>query len=172
MSKAPRAKRLSLRDSIRKFAQQEAREVRLAYPEDAPSLIKLCVEMHSESGHHPLSLPNVQRLLERGIVRNQAILGVIGDPGDVRAMLLLAIERVYYSDSLHLMEIWNFVRQDSRRSVYGRQLLQFAIECADRTGLELMSAVIDDEKPEKKREMYERVLGSRGSVFIYRPGEK
>lgn len=167
-----RSKRRALREEARKYEQQEAREVRLAMSEDASSIVKLCAEMHAESGHHPLSLPKVHVLIERGIARHRAIMAVIGDPGDVRAMMLLAMEGVYYSDHLHLMELWNFVRADSRRSIYGRQLLQFAIECADRTGLELMSALIDDERPEKKREMYERLLGSRGSVFIYRPGEK
>ncbi len=118
-----RSRRRALREESRKLEQQEQREVRLALAEDAPSLIDMCVEMHGESGHHPLSIANVHRLIERGIARNQAILGVVGDTSDVRAMLLLAIERVYYSDSLHLIEVWNFVRQDSRRSTYGSQLL-------------------------------------------------
>jgi GNAT superfamily N-acetyltransferase len=150
--------------------QQPERPIRIAGAEDRPCLIDLCCWLHAESGAHRLSLPKIARLIDRGLARDRSIMPVIGEPGDIRAMMLLIVDEVYYSDEFWLAELWNYVRPDSRRSAYGRQLLRFAMECADRSGLDLVVNVVSDARLDAKLRMYERCLGAAGAVFIYRPG--
>lgn len=109
-------------------------------------------------------------LVDRGIYRHNAIMAVIGEPDDIRAMLLLFVDDIYYSDDKQLLELWNFVRWDSRRSTYARQLLDFAIELSNKMGYDLTIGIISDHRLEGKTRMYERVLGEvGGSYFIHRP---
>jgi GNAT superfamily N-acetyltransferase len=152
--------------------QQPDRPIRLASPEDRACLIDLCCWLHAENGAHRLALPKVARLIDRGIARDRGVLPVIGEPGDIRAMMLLVVDEVYYSDESWLAEIWNYVRPDSRRSAYGRQLLRFAMECADRSGLDLVVSIVSDARLDAKLRMYERFLGHAGGVFVYRPRGK
>lgn len=151
------------------FERQPDREIRIADASDRSSVIDLCCRLHAENGVHPLALPKVARLVDRGLARDKAVLPVIGDRDDLRAMMLLILDEVYYSDDYWLAEIWNYVRPDSRRSAYGRQLLRFAMECADRSGLELMVSIVSNDRLDAKLRMYERFLGAAGGVFVYRP---
>lgn len=166
-----RSRRHPQRDAARiDLERQPERPVRLATPNDRPSILDLALQLHRENGRHPLSPPKMEWLVDRGLWRQKAIMAVIGEPFDIRAMLLLFVDDIYYSDDKQLLELWNFVRWDSRRSSYARQLLDFAIGLAEHTGYDLTIGVISDQRLEGKTRMYERVLGEKaGSYFIYKP---
>jgi hypothetical protein len=159
--------------------RQPEMAVRLATMEDRPSILDLCLQLHRENGKHPLAPPKMEWLVDRGLWRQNAIMAVIGEPQDIRAMLLLFIDDIYYSDEKQLLELWNFVRWDSRRSNYARQLLDFAVGLSERTGYDLTIGIISNERLEAKTAMYDRVISrtaenqgaglDRGSYFIYRP---
>lgn len=144
--------------------------VRLADAQDLPQLMQLAQELHAENGQHDFSYHKVRNLLQRGVSQDYAVLAVIGEPLDIRAMLMLIVDQVYYSEERQIIELWNFVRCDSRRSDYGKQLLAFAMQYADNLGLDLTIGIVSDESMEAKTRLYERQIGVRaGSVFIYRP---
>lgn len=144
--------------------------VRLAALEELPELIQLTQELHAENGQHDLSYLKIRDAIAKGLMLDNAVMAVIGEKGDIRAMLLLHINTVYYSDEKQIVELWNFVRCDSRRSNYGKQLLDFAMQYADSLGMHLTIGIMSDESLEAKTRLYERVLGVRsGSVFVYKP---
>lgn len=144
--------------------------VRLATMDELPELIQLTQELHAENGQHDLSYRKIRDDIAKGLALDNAVMAVIGESGDIRAMLLLHIKSVYYSDENQIVELWNFVRCDSRRSNYGKQLLHFAMEYADSLMLHLTIGIISDESLEAKTRLYERELGVRsGSIFIYKP---
>jgi hypothetical protein len=64
---------------------------------------------------------------------------------------------------------WNYVRPDSRKSNYAKQMIGFAKKCADETGLILAIGIISEKKLEAKRRLYERMLPLSGYWFIYKP---
>jgi GNAT superfamily N-acetyltransferase len=124
---------------------------------------------HAENGQHPLSLLKIGNIVWRGVTRQNSIIGVIGDETFVKAMVVLEIDPVYYSDDLVLSERLVYVRPENRRSEYAKQLLMFAKRCADETGLELTIGIISDQKLEPKRRLYERIFPLGGYWFSYRP---
>jgi GNAT superfamily N-acetyltransferase len=151
------------------FEPQPDREIRIADAGDRSCVIELCRRLREEGGAPPLAIPEVERLVDRGLARERAVLPVIGERDDLRAMMLLIVDEIYYPDDYWLAEIWNYVRPDSRISAYGRQLLRFAIECADRSGLELSASIVANDRLDGKLRMYERFLGAPRCVFAYRP---
>lgn len=143
--------------------------LRVAGPDDFQEIFRISCLLHAENGSHSFNEMKVREIIWRGVNRWEAICAVIGPPTDIKAMLMLAIEEVRYSDDHEIVEIWNFVRPDCRRSDYAKQMITFAKKCADETGLFLSIGVISEKKLEAKRRLYERMLPLGGYWFIYRP---
>ena len=143
--------------------------LRTATQEDFLELLRISKMLHEENGQHPLSERKLWELLTRGICRDGAIIGVIGDPGDIKAMIFLGVESCYYSDDLIIVERWAFTRPDCRKTDFAKRLIRFAKHCADQTGLELNIGIISDERLAAKERLYARELPKGGSFFVYRP---
>lgn len=145
--------------------------LRIAGPQDFNELMRLIHLLHDENGQHELSVEKSASVIWRGVTRQQAIVGVIGPSHDIKAVIYLEICPIYYSESVQLLELFNFVRPDSRRSDFAKRMILFAKKCADETGLDLTIGVISDTRLEAKARLYERLLPKGGVFFIY-PGRK
>lgn len=108
-------------------------------------------------------------MIQRAVAQQGAIIGVIGKSDDLRGMILLLIDPVWYSDEFQLLEIFNFVREDSRRSSFARDLINYAKRCADETGLDLTIGVLSNVRMAAKVRLYSRLLPKGGEFFVYSP---
>jgi hypothetical protein len=106
--------------------------------------------------------------------RQGGILGVIGEPGDIKAMIFLLISKFWYTKNHHLEELFNFVRPDVRSAAssskdgYAFQLIEFAKKCAEEIGLPLTIGVLTNIRMEAKVRLYRRSLGvPAGAWFVH-----
>jgi GNAT superfamily N-acetyltransferase len=143
-------------------------EIRIATPDDFQEIFRISCLLHKENGMHEFSEEKVRNLIWRGVNRDNSIIGVIGSHSDIKAMLYLVIDPVYYSEQCQLVELWNFVRADCRKSDFAKRMIQFAKRCADETGLHLTIGVISDERLEAKERLYARLLPKGGAFYVYR----
>lgn len=143
-------------------------EVRIATRADEPEIIKLLHVMHFENGMMPLDEPCASDFFAHAFDRKGGIIGVIGPPGDIRAMIYLLITRFWYTRASHLEECFNFVRQDMRKTTYARTLIEFAQKCADEIKIPLLIGVLTNSRMEGKVRLYRRALGiPAGAFFVY-----
>ena len=142
--------------------------VRLATPADEEECIKLLSMLHAEGGLMPLDMPSAQQMFQRAFQRNGAILGVIGETGNIKAMIFLLISRFWYSTQFHLEELFNFVRPDQRKADHAHRMISFAKKCADETKLPLVIGVLTNSRMEGKVRLYRKKLGyPSGAFFVY-----
>jgi len=96
-------------------------------------------------------------------------MGLIGAPGALEGMIYLLISQLWYTDSLHLEEIFNFVRPEYRKgTTNARALISFAKKCADEAPLPLVIGVISSQQTEAKIRLYRKFLGlPMGAFFVY-----
>ena len=92
------------------------KDIRLADEHDEFEIFKLCSLMHSEQPYHPLSWDKIVPMIRLATARTRGIIGVIGERHDLKAAIFLVLEPIWYSDDWHLLEFFNYVREDARRS--------------------------------------------------------
>ena len=146
--------------------------VRIATMSDADEIMQLLTIMHAEGGLLPLDEMEAKRTFDMAFDRQGGILGVIGEPGDIKAMIFLLISKFWYTKHHHLEELFNFVRPDVRGRPashnYGVQLIQFAKKCSDEIGLPLTIGVLTNHRMEAKVRLYRRELGvPAGAWFVH-----
>jgi hypothetical protein len=147
-------------------------KVRIAGLGDEHEIQLLLTQMHSEGGLMPLDMQEASKMFHRAFNRQGGILGVIGEPGDIKAMIFLLISKFWYSSSYHLEELFNFVRPDCRKGnkAYAMKLIQFAKSCADEIKIPLTVGVLTNIRMEGKVRLYQRELGvPAGAWFVYGP---
>ena len=143
-------------------------EVRIATIEDEPEILQLLHIMHAESGMMPLDENCAKEFFGRAFNKRGGIIGVVGERGDIKAMIYLLITRFWYTDANHLEECFNFVRPDMRKSDHARNLIEFAKKCSDQLKLPLMIGVLTNNRMEGKVRLYRRALGvPAGAFFVY-----
>lgn len=146
--------------------------VRIATINDVDNVMLLLSQMHAEGGIMPLSEMEARKTFDLAFNRQGGILGVIGEPGDIRAMIFLLISRFWYSSDHHLEELFNFVRPDMRRAKenYAPRLIEFAKECSDEIKIPLVIGVLTNQRMEGKVRLYRRSLGiPAGAFFVHMP---
>ncbi len=146
--------------------------VRLATAEDENEIMRLCAMLYAENGQHKINLDKVHRRVLQCIDGRDGILVVIGDHGNIFGMLCLLVDEVWYSDEFHILELFNYVRPDARRSNYAKKLITYAKGCADGIGLDLMIGVLSDVQMEAKVRLYNRLLPKGGEFFVYHPASR
>jgi hypothetical protein len=143
-------------------------EVRIATQADAAEIIQLLHVMHFENGMMPLDETCANEFFSRAFERKGGIIGVIGQPGDIRAMIYLLVTRFWYTSTNHLEEAFNFVRPDMRKSNYAKTLIKFAQSCSDEIKIPLVIGVLTNNRMEGKVRLYRRNLGiPAGAFFVY-----
>jgi|HubBroStandDraft_2_1064218.scaffolds.fasta_scaffold572515_2 hypothetical protein len=145
--------------------------IRIATQDDFQEIFRVCCLLHSENGAHEFSEWKVRHLIWRGVNQEKSIIGVIGPSNDIKAMIYLVIDPVSYSDDSQLLELWNYVRPDYRKSDFAKRMILFAKKCSDETGLDLTIGIISDKRLEAKKRLYHRLLPEGGAFFIYRPNK-
>lgn len=143
--------------------------IRLAGPEDEMQIFSLFSLMHAECGLHPLDWPKVAAMIRLATLRTRGIIGVIGEPYDIKAALFMVIEPVWYSSNFHLIEYFNYVRPDARKSTYALDLLAYGKNCAKDLGVDFACGVVSTTRTEAKCKLYRRTMPKVGEFYLYRP---
>ena len=134
---------------------------------DESGIMALLVQNHAENGQHEFCEPKVRQMVRRALYQQGGIIGVIGPSSDIRSSICLLIDEVWYSEERQILELWNYVRQDSRRSDYAKKMIEFAKKCADGLELDLTIGVLSDKRMEAKIRLYQRQLPKAGAFFIH-----
>lgn len=150
-------------------APTDLSHIRLAGIEDEMQIFNLCSLMHAEVGLHQLNWPKVSAMVRMATQRVRGIIGVIGEPYDLKAAIFMVIEPVWYSDNFSLMEYFTYVRPDARKSRYATDLLAYGKHCADELGIDFVAGVFSTSRTEAKCKLYGRVMPKVGEFFRYHP---
>jgi hypothetical protein len=145
------------------------KDIRLADEHDEFEIFKLCSLMHSEQPYHPLSWDKIVPMIRLATSRTRGIIGVIGERHDLKAAIFLVLDPIWYSDDWQLLEFFNYVREDARKSNYARQLIRYAKTCADSLGVDLTIGVFSNIRTEEKCRLYGRLVPKMGEFFCYSP---
>jgi hypothetical protein len=147
-------------------------DIRIAGPEDYQEAFRIACLLHHENGQHSFSEPKVKEFIWHGCNRLNAMIGVIGPPANLKAMIYLQIQPIFYSDEFQLGEVFNYVRPDARKSDYAKRMIRFAKKCSEETGLCLLIGIISDHRLAAKSRLYDRELPKGGTFYNYRPKSK
>lgn len=143
--------------------------IRIAVEDDEMQIFSLFSLMYAEVAQHPLSWPKVAAMIRLATQRKRGIVGVIGEAHDLKAAIFTVIEPVWYSDDFVLMEYFNYVRPDARRSTYATDLLAYGKQCAEELGIDFVCGVYSTLRTEAKCRLYRRVMPKMGEFYRYRP---
>ena len=141
--------------------------VRMALVGDEDGIMALLIQNHAENGQHEFCEPKVRNMVRRALYQQGGIIGVIGPASDIRGSICLLIDEVWYSEERQILELWNYVRQDSRKSDYAKKMIEFAKKCADGLELDLTIGVLSDKRMEAKVKLYQRQLPKAGEFFVH-----
>lgn len=146
-------------------------DIRLATPDDFQELFRICHDLWKENGQHPFSENRARHFIWKGCNHDNASVFVIGPFSNIKAVLYLEVQQVYYSDECQLGEAFMYVREDQRRSDYAKRLIRHAKRCSEETELDLMMGIISDHRLAAKKRLYDREFteGGSGVFYNYRP---
>lgn len=141
--------------------------VRLATPEDEEQLMVLCHLLHDENGIFEMDDDMVLETLRLGTNQKGGIIGVIGTHEKLEGMVYMQVSNFWYSRQPYLVELFNFVHPEHRKSGHAKALIEFAKNCAD-SKTRLVIGIISNERTKAKVRLYERSLGQpAGAFFVY-----
>jgi N-acetylglutamate synthase-like GNAT family acetyltransferase len=83
---------------------------RAATVADEPEITRLLHMMHEEGGLFPLHLDRAKQTFAQAFDRKGGVIGVIGPPNDIEAMIGLMISQLWYTHDYNLSES-NFLRE-------------------------------------------------------------
>jgi GNAT superfamily N-acetyltransferase len=146
--------------------------VRLARPEDEGQIFALLLMLHAENGMFGLNRKKVIDGIRWGTQGKGGIIYVIDDDIGVVATLGMVITCDWYSDDEYLLERWNYVHPDYRRTDYGRRLIEMAkwtheMFKADGFPLPLQVGINSFDRTEAKIRLYARHMACIGAYFMY-----
>jgi hypothetical protein len=145
----------------------ELPKVRVAVEADLPQLIQMGIDLHRENAAMPLSPKRVEEAVWRAILQQKAMIGVIGN-GTLEAMIYLTIGQFWYTDDLHVEELYAYVKPEYRKSRNAKALVEFAKSSALKMNIPLLIGIISNSQTEAKIRLYERQLGPRaGAYFLF-----
>lgn len=146
--------------------------IRLATKVDEDEIFALLSMLHEENGFFTMNPTKVRDGIRRATDRKGGIVGVIEDRGRIVGTIGLFIEQDWYTDDFELLERWNFVHPDYRKSDYAKRMIEFAKRCQEwfeRQGntIPLIIGVFSTVKTVAKVRLYRRQLPFAGGFFIY-----
>lgn len=108
-------------------------------------------------------------MLHKAFDRKGGVIGVIGDPGNIEALIFLLISSFWYSSAWHLEELFSYVRPQFRKSTHAKALVEWAKRASDEIGIPLVIGIISNTRTEAKVRLYRRQLKDpAGAFFVYR----
>lgn len=145
----------------------DCQDVRLAQLEDRAEIERLILLLHSENGLFSISERKVKGLLDRYFDAQGAVIGCIGEVGEPVAAIYMGLDQLSYTDDWALIEQFNFVHPEHRRSNYARQLIAYAKLVSDQMHVPLMVGILSNKRTEAKVRLYEEMLGKAGGYFLH-----
>jgi N-acetylglutamate synthase-like GNAT family acetyltransferase len=145
---------------------EEVPSVRLATPGDEDEIFAICKMLHAENGLFPMSESAVRSRIRECTEQKGGIIGVIGAPGQIEAIICLILNQFWYSSAWSLDEQFAFVLPNCRKSSNAKELIIFAKACATALQLPLVIGVLSNERTEAKVRLYERQLGSPAGAYF------
>lgn len=137
-------------------------------PREEDELMAICRRLHAENGLFTMCEDKVRAKLRTAFDRTGGLIGVIGAPGSIEAMLCMEIGQLWYSNDYFLNELWNYVLPEYRRSSNAKDLVAFGKDCGARMGLTFMIGILSNIRTEAKVRFYERSLGApSGAFWVY-----
>lgn len=150
------------------FGNKTTPRVRLAVPADLPQLIELGRDLHAENALMPLDEAKITEVVKNGILGKGGRIGVIGAIGAIEGGIHLVFGTFWYSNELHLEELYSYVRPEFRRSGNAKALIEFAKVCAKQMNLPLLIGVVSNQRTQHKIRLYRRRLGDpAGAYFLF-----
>lgn len=143
--------------------------VRLAMPSDEEDIVAMCRRLHLENGLFSLNENKVRDCLRRCFNRHGSIVGVIGAPGELQASICMELTNFYYTDDMHLAELWNFVDAPYRRPPGNAEaLIEYAKDWARKLEAPFFTGIITNKQMRAKVRLYRQLLGYPvGAFFLY-----
>jgi GNAT superfamily N-acetyltransferase len=150
--------------------------VRVARPADHTEIWRLFLQGHKENGKFAVAPEKVDWFLARALHPEQIpdwdtgprpTVGVIGDVGDLEALVFVAIGTYWYSHDRHLEEFIVYVDPECRQSGHARALISWMKLQSDRSGLPLITGIMSNHRTEAKVRLYSRMLQPIGAFFTY-----
>ncbi len=130
--------------------------------------MEMCRLLHEENGLFRMNEDRVRERLRLAFQRKGGILGVIGDPGSIEAMIYMLLCQPWYNDEWHLEELFSYCRPEFRRSNNAKLLIAFAKRCALELNVELVIGIISNTRTEQKVRLYERQFQKpAGAFFVF-----
>jgi hypothetical protein len=153
--------------------------VRIATRAEEEELMDMCREIHAENGLVSMSETKVRGMLHKAFNREGGIIGVIGSPGALEAIIMVVMSKQWSSDDDHLEELFSYVRRPFRtkfngpktvRKPHAECLVNFAKKCSDEIGIPLIIGIITNKRMKGKVRLYRSILGyPAGAYFVVNP---
>lgn len=152
--------------------------VRIAKPDDHPGIWRLFLMAHNENGIFQMSPQKVEWFLTRALcpefisptdTGTRGVIGVIGPPNALEALVFVTIGEYWYSDQKHIEEFIVYVDPECRKSGHAKALLQWMQDQVEITGLPLVTGIMSNERTQAKCRLYARVFPKIGEFFYLAP---
>jgi hypothetical protein len=153
--------------------------VRLALKEEEADIMEMCREIHEENGLVSMDEGKVREMLYRAFNREGGIIGVIGLPGKLEAIIMIVMTSFWSSKDHHLEELFSYVRRpfrtkfngpDTIKKPHAEALVRFAKKCSDDIGIPLVIGIITNKRMSGKVRLYRSILGyPAGAYFVINP---
>lgn len=148
--------------------------VRLATKSDEADIFALLLMLHAENGMFSLNHDKVIAGIQWATERQGGLIFVIpaGD-GRIVATMGMTVTSDWYSDDEYLLERWNYVHPEHRRSDYARKLLEqgkWASEwfrAKNRRAVPFLCGINSFDRLESKVRLYARHMPCIGAYFMY-----
>jgi hypothetical protein len=146
--------------------------VRLARPEDEEPVYRLLLELYAENALLPMSERKVREAITAGTRGKGGIVGVIDGPQGIEASIGMTFSSFWYTEAVHLNELWCFVHPDHRQSTHAKRLIEFGKWCADRlsqsgTCVPLLLGVVTRHRLLPKLRLFLRQAPQVGALFMH-----
>lgn len=142
--------------------------VRVASAGDEDEVMNLCRALHAENGLFSMDEDRVRGTLRMAFEKKGGLLGVIGDPGKIEAIIYMLFAQFWYSNDWHLEELFSYVHPDHRKSSNATDLIDFAKRCSTEIGIPLIIGVVSNTRTEQKVKLYQRKFDKpNGAFFVF-----
>jgi hypothetical protein len=151
--------------------------VRMARAGDTEPIFELLAGVYRENGHTfaPMDRGKIEGLIQKGIEQKDGvILGVIETlTHGIVATCALMIAQFGWSRQWYLMDVWQCVHPDHRRSRHADDLLDFECWLSDEMTrgfgyqVYLVGGVLSLTRPREKARLFARHMNFIGASFIY-----
>jgi hypothetical protein len=153
--------------------------VRLATAAEEEEIMEMCREIHAENGLVSMAEDKVRDMLHRAFNKEGGIIGLIGPPGALEAIIMIVMTSFWSSNDTHLEELFAYVRRpfrtkfagaDTVKMPHAEALVKFAKKCSDEIGVPLVIGIITNKRMAGKVRLYRTILGyPAGAYFVVNP---